>query len=188
MKPKRMRLVLVLLLVLTVVGGSVAALMFRQTNELTEAFEIAYVDCVVSETLSNQKDSKTAITVKNTGNIDAYIRVRLVTYWAQKADDGSLQIVGRSPAPSMDVQFIEGKYVERAEGWIKESDNTFYYNKAIAPNASTGNLLSQALPLQTEDGYLQVIEVFAEAIQSEPTQAITDSWQVQITDDGWIVP
>ena len=180
MKPQHLRLVLVLLLVLTVVGGSVAALMFRQTNELTEKFEIAYVDCEVSETLSNQKDSKTAITVKNTGNIDAYIRVRLVTYWAQKADDGSLQIVGRSPAPSLNV--VTGT------DWVKGSDNTFYYNKAIAPNASTGNLLSQALPLQTEDGYLQVIEVFAEAIQSEPTQAITDSWQVQITDDGWIVP
>ena len=41
MKPKHLRLVLVLLLVLTVVGGSVAALMFRQTNELTEKFEIA---------------------------------------------------------------------------------------------------------------------------------------------------
>ena len=180
MKPKHLRLVLVLLLVLTVVGGSVAALMFRQTNELTEKFEIAYVDCEVSETLSDNGDSKTAITVKNTGNIDAYIRVRLVTYWAQKADDGSLQIVGRSPAPSLAVQ--------PDKDWIAGTDNTFYYQNVVAPKASASNLLSKALPLQTEDGYLQVIEVFAEAIQSEPTQAITDSWQVQITDDGWIVP
>ena len=38
-----------------------------------------------------------------------------------------------------------------------------------------------------ETGYRQVLEVFADAIQSEPNDAVTESWKVEIS-GGNIVP
>ena len=39
------------------------------------------------------------------------------------------------------------------------------------------------LALQQDGDYHQVIEVFAEAIQSEPDNAVTNSWGVTLTDN-----
>jgi hypothetical protein len=38
-----------------------------------------------------------------------------------------------------------------------------------------------------ENGYSQVVEVFAEAIQSKPLSAVTDSWGVNVDSNGNIV-
>lgn len=121
----------------------------------------------------NQKPS---ITVQNTGKVDAYLRVRLVTYWVNDAGE----IVAK---PSMDLT------VDVADGWLEDKDNdTYYYQHPVKPGESTDDLLKEVITLETEDGYNPVIEVFAEAIQAEGTTdvgnvpAVTDAWGVTITD------
>jgi hypothetical protein len=75
-----------------------------------------------------------------------------------------------------------------ADGWIKGSSNTYYYQNAVAPTELTDNLLESPIILEKdESGYMQVIEVFAEAIQSKPYSAVTDSWGVTIDSNGNIV-
>lgn len=148
--------------------GGVLAYMFRRTEPKDNRFTPAVVDCAVVEDFDG--NTKTSIAVKNTGNIDAYLRVRLVTYWV----DGSGNL---APKPSAKITLT------LPDGWIAGSDNTYYYTKAIASEATTSNLLTAPLALQQDGDYHQVIEVFAEAIQSEPDNAVTNSWGVTLTDN-----
>lgn len=168
-KRKLLPLLIAACLLLVTLCGGVLAYMFRRTEQKKNTFTPAVVDCVVDEAFDGAK--KTAIAVTNTGNIDAYLRVRLVTYWVDAA--GNI-----APKPSAQI------LLTLPEGWIAGSDNTYYYTKAVTPADSTTDLLGDIdLPLAQDGDYHQVIEVFAEAIQSQPAQAVTDSWGVTLTGD-----
>ena len=159
------------ILVSVLLCGTVLAYMFRQTEEKNNEFTPAKVTCKVDEAFDGE--TKSRIQVQNTGNIDAYLRVRLVSYWV----DADGNIVAK---PSVMPQF------QMAAGWLKGSNDTYYYQEPVSPNAPTGNLLSSPIALEqdTENGYVQVVQVFAEAIQSEPTKAATNSWHVTIDPNG----
>ena len=88
-------------------------------------------------------------------------------------DDGN--VVGK-PSPELNIS-------SNAD-WVRGSGNTFYYKYAVSPTFSTGELLAQAIELQTDtDGTRQVIEVFADAIQSLPEKAVAQSWPVTVADE-----
>ena len=161
---------LVLIAGLVAVSDFADAYMRKTTEEVDNTFIPAYVDCVVNETFADNQ--KTAITVKNTGNIDAYIRVRLVSYWI---DESGAIVSKSSEMPTFDI----------AADWIPDAGNyTYYYTKKVAPDAFTTTLLGSAITLRlSSEGNRQVVEVFAEAIQAEPDKAVTDSWNVTIADD-----
>lgn len=155
-----------ILVVALVLCGTVLAYMFRQTEYEDNSFTPANVSCEVAEEFDGVQ--KKSIKVQNTGNIDAYLRVRLVSYWVDSAEN----IVAK-PSPMPEITL--------AEGWIKGSDNTYYYPTAVAQNGFTGELLSEPILLEkNENGYLQVVEVFAEAIQSKPANAVQTSWNVSM--------
>lgn len=77
--------------------------------------------------------------------------------------------------------------IQVKDSWIKGSDHTYYYKLAVAPGASAAELLSAPVQLATEDGCYQVLEVFAEAIQSLPVKAVTESWKVTLDANGDII-
>jgi hypothetical protein len=170
--------IITIILIITLVGalmlcGTVLAYMFRQTEYEDNQFTPADVSCDVVETFNGER--KSSIQVQNTGNIDAYLRVRFVSYWV----DTNGNIVSK-PSSMPDITL--------ADGWIKGSSNTYYYQDAVAPTELTDNLLASPIILEKdESGYMQVIEVFAEAIQSKPYSAVTDSWGVTIDSSGNIV-
>jgi hypothetical protein len=168
MKRKILKIVILILsIILLLLCGTAFALMYRQTQPLNNQLEAAFVACDVEEDFNGE--TKTRIAIKNTGNIDAYLRVRLVSYWV----DSNGKIVSKpSQMPA----------VTEAAGWVVGSDNTYYYSKPIAPGGITPNLLDVNMTLDETDGYLQVVEVFADAIQSKPAEAVTGSWGVTITD------
>lgn len=170
MRNKKNRFLIPVILAVAVLCGSVYAYMYRKSIAVDNTFIPAYVACVVDEDFADNK--KTSITVKNTGNIDAYIRVRLVSYWI----DESGAIVSKSS---------EMPTFTKASDWIQDAGNdTYYYTKKVAPDASTTTLLDSDITLRlSSEGYRQVVEVFAEAIQAEPDEAVTDSWNVTIADD-----
>lgn len=172
MKRKTQSRILWLLVVLLVLScGSTMAYMFRQTQKLENNFTPAEVSCQVAEAFDGNQ--KTSITVKNTGNIPAYLRVRLVTYWVN--DEGDIMPVA---SPQLTIQ--------TTNGWISGADNTYYYPTPIEPETTTPELLAAPIALQTnEAGHHQVIEVFAEAIQSEPENAVK-SWPVTVS-NGTII-
>ena len=51
----------------------------------------------------------------------------------------------------------------------------------MAPGAGIENLLGSSIILAKDGEYLQVVDVFAEAIQANPTTAVRDSWLVNIS-------
>ena len=174
MNPKAKRILLWALLVsLVLVCGVTIAYLYRATNDVTNELVPGRVDCEVHEVADGTSatngtvntGSKTSIKVENTGNLEAWLRVRLVSYWV----DASGNIM---PKASPDVSFTRG------EGWVVgKGDNTYIYAKPVIPGAFTEELLGSEITLKTsEEGYRQVVEVFADAIQSEPATAVTEAW------------
>lgn len=167
---------LVLLIVL-LLCGTVYALMFRQTEVVENKFSTAKVSCEVQEVTNEDVSEKTSIKVKNTGNIPAYLRVRIVSYWVQEVEGETKIAAKASSVPE----------ITPGTGWIKASDNTYYYSSPVEADQLTGELLSSKMELAKEDGYLQVVEVFAEAIQSKPGNSVESSWGVKLDGEGNII-
>ena len=136
-----------------------------KTKSVQNTFTPAAVSCEVTESFNGT--TKSNVNVLNTGDTDAYIRVKLVSY---RVNDQNQRIGGQATIPS----FTPG------EGWLLGSDGFYYYMNLVAPRQSPQNPLIQSINLtgsyNDADGGKQVIEVLAEAIQSEPAQAVKDAW------------
>lgn len=172
MKTRKLFLPVLLVLVVSLCG-TVFAYMYQHTRQENYQFQPAMVTCVVQETVED--GSKTCIQIQNTGSIDAYLRLRLVSYWV----NSSGEIIAKpAPLPA---------FAYDSSNWFQGSNDTYYYKNPVSPNNLTSNLLdtdtSASIPLAVdEEGNKQVIEVFAEAIQSAPQLAVTNSWGVTIED------
>ena len=189
MKSKRILVVLLAVLALFSSIGSVGAYMRKQTQVVSSVYIPGTVSCTVHETLTG-KTEKRSITVENTGSITSYIRVRLVTYWVDSHGD-----IMYKASSNLNMDSIYN-----TTDWIKApNEDLFYYKYPVAPDGNTGDVTADLLKngsvitLQrdnngtnsdTSDDLRQVVEVFAEAIQSEPTKAVTEAWKVTIDSSG----
>lgn len=164
-------------MLLLAVCGTVLAYMLKMTETKTNRFIPATVSCEVKEETDSPLTEKSGIKVKNTGNIDAYIRVRFVSYWVRTSEDGKSEIVAM-PSEMPDISL--------AQEWLKGEDDTYYFQTPVIPGKLTSELLASNITLIEKDGCQQVIKVFAEAIQSRPAEAVSQSWNVTLDADGKI--
>ena len=184
MKNKGFPRVLILFLVLAVLVPSVFAYMIRKSQTVENAFIPGKVDCVVREKFNDIVKSE--IKVENTGNVKAYIRVRLVFNWVDSAGTVVARSFGTMPGVSWDMI-----------NWIKdEADNTYYYKYPVEVGKTTGDLLAadwtMAAVSEVTNGltyyYYPVMEVLAEAIQADGKDgdkpAVTDAWGVIVSKDS----
>ena len=169
--------ILAVAVILVLCIGMAGTLMFLvdKTNEVTNTFDPAHVTCQVEESFNS--NVKKNVNVINTSDIDAYLRVKLVTYRVNDAGD---RIGGTATIPSF----------EPGDGWFAK-DGFYYYNKPVAPGQKpAANLIgSDGINLKSytdADGGKQVVEVIAEAIQSVPTSVVADKWKVTVGTDGTI--
>lgn len=169
-------IVLFLLLFAIIGSGATFAYLTNQTEAVVNTFTPGEVDCTVEEEFDG--DKKTDVNVTNTGNTDAYIRVKLVTY---RVNDQGDHIGGAATIPA----FTPGN------GWFY-SDGYYYYESPVEPQGKPVNALigKDGIELVQKyddaDGGKQVIEVMAEAIQSLPKEAVEQSWGVPVKADGTI--
>lgn len=175
-------LLLALILVLAATAGVTLAFMFKKAGADNQ-FTPAQVTCQVTEKLDNKTytqgshtgHAKSDIRVENTGNVPAFLRLRLVSYWV----DGDGQVVGLpSQMPELTVD---------TSRWIPGGDSTYYYAVPVAPGERTAPLCSHVIRLaeskdRADNTIYQVLDAFAEAIQAAPEEAVTQSWQVTLTD------
>ena len=153
----------VLLLALAI-GGTVAWLSTKDAP-ITNTFNPSEVACEVTEKFNGTTGEKTDVNVKNTGTIDAFIRVKLVTY---RTNDQGQHIGGTAFLPN----FTLGK------GWVKYGDY-YYYTLPVAPKEKPEADLISSITLESYtdvDGGHQAIDVMAEAIQSVPEAAVNAAW------------
>lgn len=153
------------------VGGTIAWIK-ADTTPVQNTFTYAKVTTEIEEEFDGSK--KTNVNVKNTGDTEVYVRVKLVSYRTDK--DGN-RIGGETTLPSFTL----------GAGWVKIGDY-YYYTNPVAPNGGkpAANLTDEMTlqgPYNDADGGYQSIDVVAEAIQSTPTDAITQAWG--ITPPNW---
>ena len=170
----------VLLLALAI-GGTLAWLSTKD-GPITNTFTPSKVTCEVTESFNGSTGVKSNVNVKNTGTINAFIRVKLVTY---RTNDQGKHIGGTAILPTFTL----------GEDWVKYGDY-YYYTKPVAPDQKPEtNLAADSMKLidsyTDADGGKQAIDVMAEAIQSVPEAAVKAAWGADFSigaDGSLIVP
>ena len=159
------------LLVALAIGGTLAWLTARSEN-VTNSFTVGHVSCQVTETFKD--NVKSNVNVKNTGDVPAYIRVKLVTY---RTNADGQHIGGTATLPSFTL----------GTGWVLH-DGYYYYTLPVAAGGTPATNLTDSMTLTNSyddaDGGKQAIDVMAEAIQSVPAQAVGEAWGVSISEGG----
>lgn len=148
------------ILAVGVTAGVAFAFLTVRSPIQSNQFLIGAVSCECVET-------DKGIMVRNTGNSDAYIRVRLVSC---RVNENGQRIGGEASI----AEFSPGA------GWGKKADGCYYYSEPVAPGELTGTeILPKDIALnEYEDstGGRQKIEVLAEAIQADPERSALDAW------------
>lgn len=174
-------LILLLTLVLLIgsgIGMTVGFLSTR-TEPVQNDFTYGKVSCEVLETFGkeNNRYIKRDVRIKNTGNTSAYIRVLLVFTW--KDANGNVYV--NKPQINKDYQINP----DISNGWsiYQNSIGTFsyYYKYPVAAGEETPNLIDSLRQtpgvVGPENGkYALSVEIVADAVQAEPTDAVTDAW------------
>ncbi len=161
-------LVATAMLLALAIGGTIAWLTDR-TDGITNTFNPSKVTCEVTENFNGTV--KTDVNVKNTGDAEAYIRVKLVTY---RTNGQGQHIGGVAELPSFTL----------GENWV-EYGGYYYYTLPVeagkAPAANLTDRIGLTAGYNDADGGHQSIDVMAEAIQSKPAKAVGEAWNVSIS-------
>ena len=169
---RKAALILSLCLIFALAVGTTVALLVAHTNAVTNTFTAAKSKITIEETTDD--GIKSEIRVKNEGTATSYVRVKLVMNWV----DGDGKVVSGGKLPEVTLNESD---------WF-EQDGIYYYKKPVAPkDAETGkvtsNLLQEGKPIKQEsapDGCHLEVTVLAESIQAAPSEAVTDSWHVDV--------
>lgn len=163
-------LVLAFLLIASVAVSGTLAYLVANDDPVINKFMPSEVICQVTEDFNGT--TKSNVNVTNTGDTEAYIRVKLVTY---RVNEAGQHIGGTATIPS----FTPGT------NWVKYGDY-YYYTQPVAPGDEPDADLIDSITLtgsyDDADGGKQVIEVMAEAIQSKPAEAVGEAWGVTISE------
>ncbi|MBQ9978605.1 MAG: hypothetical protein IJP20_02295 [Clostridia bacterium] len=165
MKKSQKAIIIILALILFATVATSLAYMFKISEENKNTFTPAIVDCEMTG------NGASKVTIENTGSINAYLRIRIVTYWEK--DD----VIISESSPDFTVNGKE-------DNWLEGSDNTYYYDTAVEPKAII--VFCESITLEQKDGYTAVIKIFGEAMQYLPQTAAENSWQVTIDTNGTI--
>lgn len=170
---KKAALLISLAAVLLLAVGLTLAYIFTESQPVQNTFNPTSVTVEIEEKFDGAKKSN--VTAKNTGDSEAYIRIKLVTYRVNEDGD---RIGGEAVIP----EFTPG------DGWF-EQGGFYYYEKPVKPDKTISPCLigENGITLQKytdADGGKQVVEVLAEAIQSTPTDAVVAAWEVGTASKG----
>ena len=155
-KPVALLLAVVLLLGLAI-GGTVAYLVTK-TPPVNNTFTPSHVSCVVETT-------DKGVQVKNTGNIDAWIRVYVTANYVKTVNGVEYVCAAHSasaPTPG--------------EGWTSGEDGFYYYSSEVSPDGLTTALFAAPAQETAGDGCKLKIEVLASAIQSTLSTTAQGAW------------
>lgn len=153
-----------LLMVLVMSVGGTLAWLTAHTSAITNTFTVATPGVEIEEGFDKQ--TKSNVQVKNTGEVEAYIRVALVPTWEDENGNAVAE-----PASLDDLSITWGN----SGKWLKGTDGYWYYKEPVAPGYSTEVLLEKAT-VTTENGYHMNLQVMADSIQADPTRAVTAMW------------
>lgn len=147
-RKRRMALILSLVLILTAVIGGTAAYFIDSALSISH-FSVGEVSCSVAIAEDNS-----SVTVTNTGNVPACVRVAVVANWVN--DDG--------------IHYTQPTLTCTSDDWTK-NDGIYYYNSVVPVDGYV--TLSFTSDDTAPDGYTLQIQALAEAIQEN---AAAEAW------------
>lgn len=146
------------------------AYLISKTNTKVNEFVPSKVSCEVVESFDG--NIKTDVTVKNTGNVNAYIRATVVVNWVDENDPS--RVLAKEPIRDTDYSLVFG-----SSEWVKGKDGFWYYKAPIVPSGVTNNLIERAEVIGTApNGYKLSVQVLATAIQADPVEVVVEQWGV----------
>lgn len=153
----------VIVLLAGAVGGTWAFLV-AQSEPVQNNFTYAHVSCTIDEKFEN--GVKSDVKIQNTGDIPAYIRARIVVTW--KDASGKVSAV---PVKDSDYTMTMGT------GWTKGTDDYWYCKTAVDAGEKTPVLITKCEKKgNAPKDYDLSVEILADAIQSEPANAVKEAW------------
>lgn len=167
------------LILLFTVGGTIAYIV-TSTDNVTNTFQPSQVSCAVDETFTD--GVKSNVSIKNTSDIPAYIRAHIIVTWKDK--DGNIY---GGAAPVLDTDY--SLTIKNGTKWVKyDTDGYYYFTEPVAVGDKTGVLIEECKYLgNAPSGYSLSVEIIADAIQSEPPNAVGEAWGVAFGNGG-VVP
>lgn len=165
-------LLLSMILLIGIAVGTTVAFLVARTEPIKNTFEYAKVSCEVT-------GSKESVQINNTGNTAAYIRATYVVTWRDA--DGKVAV-------SVPGGYSYTLTENLSNNWKKGTDGYFYYTSPVAPGNSTLDSLPTCnVTYPDNPEYTLSVEILAEAIQSEPAEAVQQAWGATIV-DGKLTP
>ena len=153
----------VIVLLAGAVGGTWAFLV-AQSEPVQNNFTYAHVRCTIDEKFDGT--TKSDVKIQNTGDIPAYIRARIVVTW--KDASGNVSAV---PVENTDytIAFNTTDWTQQGGYW--------YCKTAVNPDGFTPKLITECKKTGTAPkDYDLSVEILADAIQSEPANAVKEAW------------
>lgn len=165
-------LLLSMILLIGIAVGTTVAFLVARTEPIKSTFEYAKVSCEVT-------GSKENVQIKNTGNTAAYIRATYVVTWRDA--DGKVAV-------SVPGGYSYTLTENLSNNWKKGTDGYFYYTSPVAPGNSTLDSLPTCnVTYPDNPEYTLSVEILAEAIQSEPAEAVQQAWGATLV-GGQLIP
>lgn len=146
---KKLLLTILALALLVTMGVSGTVAWLSSSSSVSNQMTPGSVPITINETFDGT--TKSPVSVTNTGNVPAYIRVAIVGN--QLDDDGNVIASGGFD------NLVDGKYWDYIGGY-------YYYKGVVDPNGTTDYLFGNTnITLSTENGKFQ-LDILAESIQA----------------------
>jgi len=157
------------LLIAFAVGGTVAYISMK-TDPVTNTFTLGTVPIKVVEDITTEPGVKNDVQIQNIGDVDAYIRAKVIFNWVKWNDVTKQYDVSGTPVNDSDYEIDWTK-----ENWTNELGGYYYYKGKVPPKSSepdnvTGVLFTDCKlkeGITPPDGYTLSVEILAQSIQTD---------------------
>ena len=167
-------IIAVVTILCSIIACATIAFVFTSTKPLENTFTDAYVACDVLETFDGI--TKTDVTIKNTGEVQSYIRAKVVVTWMS---DDKTKVTALKPIDDTDYIITYADETNAATNWKKGSDGYWYYKLPVNVGKETEELIESCSlkdGITVPDGYYLSVEIVASSIQSTPPRVVTEQW------------
>lgn len=175
---KPITLIVSLALIICMLVGGVAAFLTDTAIPLKNIFTPSHITTTVDETLDG--NTKSDVSIKNTGDTDAWIRAAIVVTWKNESGD----VYGTAPAAGTDYTMT----LDLSNGWERGDDGFYYWKSPVAPAGNTGILITSCTyTANAPEEYFLSVEIIGSGIQNRPANVFNSSWSsggFEVSADG----
>ena len=166
--------------------GLVYAALRDTTSPVTNKLDPVVVTCEVNETFEGH--TKSDVSVTNTGDVPAFIRVKVVINWTDS--DGYETWFAGSGDYGVNTTLASPLNWTNAKGTSVINDGYWYYNGIVQPGENTDELIASitenfSSAVSADPKYHLKVTVLAEAIQAAPMSAAEAEWGMTYNGTSW---